>query len=169
MIILFLCVISSLDVWIWFFLKNDKLSSPPPPNFFIDLWMGQVKSPIKHIQCTQAVFAKKCSPNENIVNLIYIFIYITVPKRWCQCLGLFHWPKNSIRCHQFCNAQPLCRFIVPYQISCSKRVWHGWIWSIPLSSPNPKGPSMFLPNNFTDQIYWSNLPVKFTVVNFLWL
>ena len=152
MIILFLCVISSLDVWIWFFLKNDKLSSPPPPNFFIDLWMGQVKSPIKHIQCTQAVFAKKCSPNENIVNLIYIFIYITVPKRWCQCLGLFHRSKNSVRCQQFYNAQPLCRFIVPYQISCSKRVWHGWIWSIPLSSPNPKGPSMFLPNDFKNQI-----------------
>ena len=117
-----------------------------------------IRDCIKHIHCTQAVL-NKYPFIEGFVNLIRVLIYITVPKRWCQCLGLFHRPKNSIRCQQFYNAQPLCRFIVPYQISCSKRVWHGWIWSIPLSSPNPKGLSMFLPNNFENQINRSYLPV----------
>ena len=106
------------------------------------------------------------SPIEGFVNLIRVLIYITVPKRWCQCLGLFHRPKNSVNRYQFYNAQPLCRFIVPYQISCSKRVWHGWIWSIPLTSPNPKGLSMFLPNNFENQIYRFDLPVLFMVRHF---
>ena len=142
------------------FEKNPKSIMAGNLNSFLSYIITTVQAVL------HTLFHKEMSLNWRFCESNFYLIYITVPKRWCQCLGLFHRPKNSVRCHQFYNAQPLCRFIVPYQISCSKRVWHGWIWSIPLSSPNPKGPSMFLLKIFKNQIYRSETPVLFMVLNF---